>query len=92
MKKTFITLLTGLSAMTLLPGCLVLDFGGGTKNATTNSTTTATTNTDHHPVVGQQTAAPTLGQQLIDLQKAKDAGVITDVEYQTQKAKLLGNK
>jgi hypothetical protein len=35
---------------------------------------------------------PTVGQQLIDLQKAKDAGAITDSEYQTQKAKLLGNK
>jgi|SRR6185295_2836181 len=34
----------------------------------------------------------TIGQQLIDLQKAKDAGAITDAEYQTQKAKLLGNK
>jgi len=35
---------------------------------------------------------PTLGQQLIDLQKAKDAGIISDAEYQAQKAKLLGNK
>jgi len=35
---------------------------------------------------------PTVGQQLIDLQKAKDAGIITDAEYQTQKAKLLGQK
>jgi len=35
---------------------------------------------------------PTTGQQLIDLQKAKDAGAITDSEYQTQKAKLLGRK
>ena len=34
---------------------------------------------------------PTVGQQLIDLQKAKDAGIITDAEYQAQKAKLLGN-
>ncbi len=33
--------------------------------------------------------APTVGQQLIDLQKAKDTGVITDAEYQNQKAKLL---
>ena len=32
---------------------------------------------------------PTLGQQLIDLQKAKDSGAITDMEYQAQKAKLL---
>jgi len=35
---------------------------------------------------------PTIGQQLIDLQKAKNAGAITDAEYQTQKAKLLGSK
>lgn len=35
---------------------------------------------------------PTLGQQLTDLQKAKDSGAITDAEYQTQKAKLLGEK
>jgi hypothetical protein len=34
----------------------------------------------------------TIGQQLVDLQKAKDAGAITDAEYQAQKAKLLGNK
>lgn len=36
--------------------------------------------------------ATSLGQQLIDLKKAKDAGAITDVEYQAQKAKLLINK
>ncbi|HEY4415644.1 MAG TPA: SHOCT domain-containing protein [Verrucomicrobiae bacterium] len=35
---------------------------------------------------------PTTGQQLIDLQKAKDSGAITDAEYQAQKAKVLGNK
>ena len=35
---------------------------------------------------------PTTGQQLIDLQKAKDSGAITDAEYQAQKAKLLDNK
>jgi hypothetical protein len=34
----------------------------------------------------------TVGQQLIDLQKAKDAGVITDAEYQAQKAKILSEK
>jgi len=32
-----------------------------------------------------------VGQQLIDLKKAKDAGAITDEEYQAQKAKLLRN-
>ena len=31
----------------------------------------------------------TLGQQLIDLQKAKEAGALTETEYQTQKARLL---
>jgi hypothetical protein len=35
---------------------------------------------------------PTTGQQLIDLQKAKDSGAITDSEYQAQKAKLLHSK
>jgi len=31
----------------------------------------------------------TVGQQLVDLQKAKDAGAINDAEFQAQKAKLL---
>jgi PBP1b-binding outer membrane lipoprotein LpoB len=34
---------------------------------------------------------PTVGQQLIDLQKARDTGVITEDEYRAQKAKLMGN-
>jgi hypothetical protein len=34
----------------------------------------------------------TLGQQLIDLQKAKEAGALTDAEYQTQKCRLLDNE
>ena len=34
----------------------------------------------------------TVGQQMIDLQKAKDAGAITESEYQTEKAKVLGKK
>lgn len=34
----------------------------------------------------------TLGQQLIDLQKARDAGAISEPEYQAQKAKLLQSK
>lgn len=33
--------------------------------------------------------SPTLGQQLVDLQKAKDSGALTDAEFQAQKAKLL---
>jgi hypothetical protein len=38
------------------------------------------------------TNAPTVGQQLIDLHKAKDAGALTDSEYQAQKAKILSEK
>jgi hypothetical protein len=35
------------------------------------------------------TQQPTLGQQLVDLQKAKDVGAINDTEFQAQKTKLL---
>ena len=38
------------------------------------------------------TVQPTTGQQLVDLQKAKDSGAITESEYQAQKAKVLGSK
>jgi hypothetical protein len=34
----------------------------------------------------------TLGQQMIDLQKARDCGAITPDEYAAQKKKLLGEK
>jgi len=37
-----------------------------------------------------QTQTATVGQQLIDLQKAKDTGAISEAEYQSEKAKLLG--
>lgn len=84
MTKRFIPLLAGLLAMTFLTGCLAIHLGGGTKSDTRN--------TDQHPVVGQQVVAPTLGQQLVDLQKAKEAGAISDQEYQDQRAKLLGTK
>ena len=40
----------------------------------------------------QHSGAGTLGQQLIDLQKAKEAGAITETEYQAQKARLLDTK
>jgi hypothetical protein len=40
----------------------------------------------------QHSRTGTLGQQLIDLQKAKEAGAISEAEYQTQKARLLDNK
>ena len=35
---------------------------------------------------------PTVGQQLIDLQRAKDTGAISAEEYRAQKAKLLAEK
>ena len=38
------------------------------------------------------TMAPTVGQQMIDLQKAKNSGAITDAEYQAQKAKVMDAK
>ena len=70
MKKLLVPMMIGLSALTLLSGCLDLKLGGGTTTK-------------------PQTA--TVGQQLLDLQKAKDSGAITDAEYQAQKAKLLAN-
>jgi Short C-terminal domain len=39
-----------------------------------------------------QEVRPTLGQQLLDLKKAKDAGAINDAEYEAQKTKLLEKK
>jgi hypothetical protein len=39
-----------------------------------------------------ETQKPTVGKQLIDLQKAKDSGAITDAEYHAQKARLLDSK
>ena len=71
MKKLFVSVLIGLTATTLLTGCLAIQLGGGTTSHSQN---------------------PTVGQQLIDLQHAKDSGAITDAEYQQQKAKLLQNK
>ena len=34
----------------------------------------------------------TLGQQLIDLQKARDSGALTETEYQAQREKFLSQK
>ena len=34
----------------------------------------------------------TVGEQLVDLKKAKDAGVISEEEFQAQKQKLLTGK
>jgi hypothetical protein len=42
--------------------------------------------------IGNRNPGTTVGQQLIDLQNAKQAGAITEEEYQTEKAKILGSK
>ena len=34
----------------------------------------------------------TLGQELMDLKKARDSGALSESEYESQKAKLLGGK
>ena len=34
----------------------------------------------------------TVGQQLIDLQKAKESGAISEAEYQSERTKVLGHK
>lgn len=36
-----------------------------------------------------ETARPTVGQQLVDLQKAKDTGAISEAEFQVQKSRIL---
>ena len=71
MKKLIILILVGVSALTLLSGCIGLSIGGGTTS---------------------KPGTATVGQQLIDLQKAKETGAITDAEYQAQKAKILNEK
>ena len=39
-----------------------------------------------------ETHPPTTGQQLVDLKKARDAGAISDGEFEAQKQKLLEHK
>ena len=58
----------------MLSGCLGLHFGGGTRTSVQNRS---------------QSYDVTLGQQLIDLQKAYDSGIIDEREYKAQKKKLL---
>lgn len=97
MKKKAISILISLSVIALLAGCdFSMRFGGGSRtNATTadvNTSNNTTTTNNQHPAVEQQTFAPTIGQQLIDLKKALDAGAITQAEYETEKAKILNEK
>ena len=39
-----------------------------------------------------ETKKPTLGQQLVDLQNARNSGAITEEQYQAQKAKSLSSQ
>ena len=71
MKKSIVLTLIGLSAITLLTGCIGLSIGSDTTAKPTSTT---------------------MGQELMDLQKAKESGAITEAEYQTQKAKILNNQ
>jgi hypothetical protein len=80
MKKLFLPALVGLVSMPLLTGCLHLQFGGGTTNQPPAS------KPSQPPTINQ---SPTVGQQLVDLKAAKDAGAITEAEYEAKKAKLL---
>jgi hypothetical protein len=41
---------------------------------------------------GNPNITPTVGQQLIDLQKAKDAGALNEAEFQAQRDKVLGKE
>ncbi len=41
---------------------------------------------------GEHAGNGTLGQELIDLKRAKDAGVINDAEYEAQRARLLDHR
>lgn len=93
MKKLFIPVLIGLGTALLLAGCACdFRFGGGSKTNSTTDAANNTTNNSQHPTVGQETVEPTIGQQLIDLKKAKDSGAITEAEYEAEKAKLLNGK
>lgn len=92
MKKILVPILVAASAMALLAGCSIdLRFGGGSKNTTAATTANNTANNNQHPMV-QQTITPTIGQQLLDLKKARDDGAISEQEYDTEKAKLLNQK
>jgi hypothetical protein len=95
MKKLFIPGLIGFATALLLTGCACdFRFGGGSKtNSTTDATNSTTTSNNTRPEVVQETSvSPTIGQQLIDLKKAKDSSAITEEEYEAEKAKLLNGK
>ena len=95
MKGKLVLIAVGLCAVTLLSGCVfAFSLGGGKKDSvwTTNSNNSNSASNTSNPTVVQQTVAPTIGQQLLDLKKARDADAISEQEYETEKAKLLNQK
>jgi len=46
----------------------------------------------HRPPSDPTPAGPTLGQQLLDLKRAHDAGALTADEYQQQRNRLLNGR
>jgi hypothetical protein len=62
------------AVLIFLTGCIGLHLGGGKKTTTENRS---------------ETYNVTLGQQLLDLQKAYEAGAISKSEYDSQKRRLL---
>jgi hypothetical protein len=95
MKRKLVFVLIGLSSMTLLSGCVVgFSFGGGKKDSssTTNTSSNSATSNNPHSNAVQQIVEPSIGQQLLDLKKARDAGAINEQEYEAEKAKILNAK
>jgi len=41
--------------------------------------------------IGNRNPSVTVGQQLIDLQKARESGAITEAVFQAEKKKLIGS-
>ncbi|MGA3171093.1 MAG: SHOCT domain-containing protein [Chthoniobacteraceae bacterium] len=78
MKNPLLSLLAAIVLPLSLSGCLGLSLGlgGGKKKVTESNSENYNYNV-------------TLGQQLLDLQKAYDAGVITESQYNHEKKKLL---
>jgi len=79
MNKILLNISIALAATLLFSGCFSLRLGGGSSKKMTTENKTETTNV-------------TLGQQLIDLKKAYDAGLISEREYNSQRKKLLSGK
>ena len=84
MKKRRIIILVALLTVALSVsacGCL----GGGKKKEKAAPAAEPTA----APAPSVQSATPTTGQELMDLNKAREQGAITDEEYQQAKEKLL---